>query len=490
MASSGKTRAPAIGIDLGTTYSCVGIYRPDAGGVDIIANEQGNRTTPSCVGFADGERLVGDAAAAMAARNPTNTIFDAKRLIGRKFNDPVVQADMKHWPFKVVAGTDNKPMIEVTVNGADGKPEQQQFYPEQISALVLSKLKRDAEAFLGCEVKDAVITVPAYFNDSQRQATRDAAVIAGLNTLRIINEPTAAAIAYGLEKAAGSVGEKNVLVFDCGGGTHDITILSIDDGMLEVKATGGDTHLGGEDFDNEVVTHCAKEFKTKTGNDITDNPRAMRRLRTACEKAKRTLSTTTVAKIEVDSLFDGVDYAGTLTRAKFESLCDSHFKRCMRPVELCMRDAKLSKDDINEIVLVGGSTRIPKIQEDLSAYFNGKTLCKSINPDEAVAYGAAVQAFVLSGGKSEKTDSMVVVDVAPLSLGIETAGGVMTRLVDRNSTIPTKKNRVFSTFSRRCSNDRYCHSRTSRTPHLVGPGIAPRTSWLPSATSSSRTTRR
>ncbi|KLO16668.1 heat shock protein 70 [Schizopora paradoxa] len=421
-----------IGIDLGTTYSCVGVQR--GGRVEIIANDQGHRITPSWVSFSDEERLVGDSAKNAFHTNPQNTVFDAKRLIGRKYDDPDVKRDMKHWPFKI-NNRGGKPVIQVAHKG-----EEKTFTPEEISAMVLSKMKETAEAYLGKKVTHAVVTVPAYFNDAQRQATKDAGTIAGLQVLRIVNEPTAAAIAYGLDKKGG---ESRIIVYDLGGGTFDVSLLSIDDGVFEVLATAGDTHLGGEDFDNRVIDYFVKLYKKKNGVDVTENLRAMGKLKREVEKAKRTLSSQQSTRLEIESFENGNDFSETLTRAKFEELNMDLFRKTMKPVEQVLKDANVKKDEVDEVVLVGGSTRIPKVQQLLKEYFGGKEPSKGINPDEAVAYGAAVQGGILSG--EEGNEDIVLIDVCPLTLGIETTGGVMTKLIPRNTVVPTKKSQIFST---------------------------------------------
>jgi heat shock 70kDa protein 1/2/6/8 len=457
--SSSKTNSnfePTIGIDLGTTYSCVSTFRNNA--VEVIANDQGNRTMPSVVAFTpEGERLVGESAKNQSAMNVKNTIFDAKRLIGRKFSDKTVQEDIKTFPFTVKQGDNDRPLIEVNagVNLNASVNEKKTFYPEEISAMVLTKMKECAETYLGKPVRKAVITVPAYFNDAQRQATKDAGVIAGLEVLRVINEPTSACLAYGL--SSNSKEDKNVFVYDLGGGTFDVSVISISEGVFEVKAVNGNTHLGGEDFDNLMVEFLVNEFKkkNKTTGEISKDSRALRRLRSACERAKRTLSSAMQADIEIDSLFEGLDFTYTFTRARFEDICSHLFRSTFDCADKALKDSGLSKSDITEVILVGGSTRIPKVEDMVRKYFN-KEPCKNLNVDEIVAMGASIQASILNGDFSESTKNIVLIDVAPLSLGIETSGSLMTNIINRNTTVPCSKSQVFTTYSDNQDTVRIC----------------------------------
>ncbi|KAJ3669448.1 hypothetical protein LUZ60_011398 [Juncus effusus] len=431
MASSSSS-SPAIGIDLGTTNSCVGVWQHNR--VEIIANDQGSRTTPSCVAFTDMQRLIGEAAKNQVGSNPVNTVFAVKRLIGRRFSDASVQKDIKLWPFNVIAGPNDKPMISITY-----KNNEQKFYPEEISSMILLKMKQIAETYLDCPVKNAVVTVPAYFNDSQRRSTKDAGLVAGLNVMRIMDEPTAAAVAYGFDKLIENGSEKQVLIFDLGGGTFDVSLLLIKNGVFTVKATNGDTHLGGEDFDDRMVDYFIEEFKRRYNKDVSGNPKALRRLRTACERAKRQLSVSVQAMVEIDSLYEGIDFYSSISRARFDELNLDLFKQCLEQVKTCLNDAKVDKSSVDVLVLVGGSTRIPKVQELLKEFFNGKELCKGINPDEAVAFGATVQAAKLSGQGNQEVQDLVLVDVTPLSLGLASHGVKMDIIVPRNTTIPAKK---------------------------------------------------
>ena len=429
-----KYECPIIGIDLGTTYSCVGIFKN--GQVEVIPNELGNRITPSVVSFTDEERLIGEAAKNQATVNPTRTLYDVKRLIGRRYSDKTIQYDKKYLPFEIV-DKDTKPYIKVP----DVKGETKVFAPEEISAMVLTKMKEIAESYSGKKIKNAIVTVPAYFDNSQRQSTKDAGIISGLNVVRVLNEPTAAAIAYGLDEKA----EKNILVFDLGGGTFDVSILTIDDGVFEVIGTHGDTHLGGEDFDQRVLDHFMKLIQKKNGIDISKDKRAIQKLKREVEKGKRALSSQHETKIEIEDLVEGYDFSESLSRAKFEEINGDLFKKTLEPLKLALEGAGLKKNEIDEIVLVGGSTRIPKIRQLVKEFFNGKEPNTGINPDEAICFGAAVQGGVICGEDSG-TGDLVIIDATPLSLGIETVGGVMSKIINKGSYIPTKKSQVFTTY--------------------------------------------
>ncbi|KAF5442486.1 hypothetical protein F2P56_035138 [Juglans regia] len=457
MADDGRMLCPAIGIDLGTTYSCVAVWQHDR--VETIVNDQGNRTTPSCVAFTDMQHFTGDAAKNQIAMNPTNSVFDSKRLIGRRFSDPLVQSDIKSWPFQVIGGSDDKPMISVTY-----KNERKMFSAVEISSMVLQKMRVIAETYLETTVKNAVVTVPANFNDAQRKATMDAGSIAGLNVMRVLNEPTAAAIAYGLDRAVlGSICKRNVLVFDLGGGTADVSVLTIEGKKFEVKAVAGDTHLGGEDFDNRMVNHCVEVFKRKYKKDISGNAKAMRRLRTECERAKRVLSSALDTNISVDALYEGIDFISNITRSKFSELNMDFFKKSVNLVEKCLADAKMDKRSVHDVVLTGGSSRIPKVQQLLQEFFDGVELKRSLNPDEAVAYGAAVQAAIMAGTRNERVQDIVLVDVIPLSLGVETNDGTMSVVIPRNTASPTNMERNYTTVDDNLTSILFCVYEGERT---------------------------
>ena len=433
-----KYDTPVVGIDLGTTYSCVGIYKN--GRVEIIPNEFWNRITPSFVAFTEEDRLVGEAAKFQSPSNPTNSIFSIKRLIGRRFTDKEVQNDKKLLPYSII-DKDGKPYVEVQEKGVT-----KSFSPEEISAMILKKMKEIAETYLGKDIKHAVVTVPAYFNDAQRQATKDAGTISGLNVVRILNEPTAGAISYGLDKK--KEGEQNILVFDLGGGTFDVSLLTVDKGFFEVVSISGDTHLGGDDFDQRLLEHFVKLYKTKYNIDLSHDKKILSKLKMEIEKAKRDLSYVTEVNIEIEDFWEGKPFSEKLTRAKFEDLCLDLFKKTIPPLQKVLDDSGFKKSDIQEIVLVGGSTRIPKVQQILKEFFDGKEPNRGVNPDEAVAFGAAVQAGIISGTADQEGDGgIIIVDITPLTLGIETVGGVMRKIIPKDTTIPTKKSQVFTTYS-------------------------------------------